>query len=155
MIEFGKGTLYATEPNGEQFRWADIFSSSLEVNTCSPNEIPEMYYNLVGATSASFEGTITGLEYLDLPAFEPAKTFWFEHDIEILSQARWHKKKRINKKWLKRYGMKSDTVRMRANARAMSHDYLSGEFDFETDSYEYIWRPDQRRRCLKIELGEE
>lgn len=149
---FNGGTLYMMDSNGDQFELGDIAYGSIEIDACSPNETPDMYYHLTNAANTSLEITATDLEHLAYKPFEPSKDFWFEYDAEILTQARWHKKKRINKKWLKRYGMKSDTVRMRAKARALDYGYLAGEFDFETDKFEYIWRPDQKRKNLKIEM---
>jgi hypothetical protein len=151
-IELSGGTLYAMESSGRQLELGDISYGSFEVDTCSPNETPDICYHLTSAANASLEITATDLECLAYKPFEPSKDFWFEHKVAILVQARWHKKKRINKKWLKRYGMKPDTVKIRAKARALDYGYLAGEFDFEVDKYEYIWRPDQLRRSLKIEF---
>lgn len=67
-------------------------------------------------------------------------------------QAKWHKKKRINKKWSKRYGMRADTVTMKAKSRTLSYDTETGECEFEVDKLEYIWRPDQKRKNFKIEM---
>ena len=81
-------------------------------------------------------------------------------------QARWHKNPRIRKKWLKRFGMKPDTVKVKVDAKVVEYypkrtfngqyydeDILttSVNFNCETDTLEYIWRPDQKRRGLKIE----
>jgi hypothetical protein len=154
MIELGRGTLYAVEHNGEQFKFGDTFYGGLEVDTCSPNETPDMVYCLQNAASASFssEMTLSGLDCLGYKPFEPTKTFNIEHSVPILVQARWHKKKRINKKWLKRYGMKLDTVKMKAVARTLSYNTETGDCEFEVDKLEYVWRPDQKRKYLKIEM---
>jgi hypothetical protein len=48
--------------------------------------------------------------------------------------------------------MKSDTVRMRAKARTLSYNTETGDCEFEVDKLEYIWRPDQKRKNLKIEM---
>ena len=83
----------------------------------------------------------------------------------IKIQAKWHKKKRINKKWLKRYGMKEDFIQIKSNVASITpnirHDYMkycdSGiisnwdSYDFCMEDIEYIWRPDQKRRNIKIE----
>ena len=150
--ELNGGTLYMMNSNGVQSELGDISYGDIEIDTLSPNEMPDMHFNLMSAANASLEITTTDLEYLTHKPFEPAKDFWFEFEEEILIQAKWHKKKRINKKWLKRYGMKSDTIKVRAKARALDYGYLAGEFDFETDKLEYIWRPDQKRKYLKIEM---
>lgn len=151
-FELNGGTLYMIDSNGKQLEIGDISYGSIEVDTCSPNETPDISYHLTNAANASLEVTATDVDYLAYKPFEPSKYFWFEYDAEVLTQARWHKKKRINKKWLKRYGMKPDTVRMKAKARTLDYDYLAGEFDFETDQFEYVWRPDQKRKNLKIEM---
>ena len=155
-MELENGTLYTTNSNGRQSLLGNVFCGSLEVDTCSPNETPDIHYHLTNAANASLEVSAMDLDCLTGKLFEPSKDFWFEYDVEILTQTRWHKKKRINKKWLKRYGMKPDAVKMRARARALDYEYLAGEFDFEADKFEYIWRPDQKRKHLKIEMqGEE
>lgn len=153
-FELGNGMLYMMEPDGKQSELGEIFSGDIEVDTMSPNDMPEIIYNFQKAATASFSGemTLAGLEYLGYKPFEPTEKFSIEHNVGILAQARWHKKKRINKKWLKRYGMKHDTVRMRAKARTLSYNTETGECEFEVDKLEYIWRPDQKRKNLKIEM---
>lgn len=153
-FELNDGALYTIDSNDKRFELGDDLYGDIEIDACSPNEIPDAVYYLQSAASASFscEMTFTGLDYLDYKPFEPAKNFIIEHNIGILVQARWHKKKRINKKWLKRYGMKSDTVKMKADAHRLSYDIDTGRLDFEVDKLEYIWRPDQQRKNLKIEM---
>lgn len=71
--------------------------------------------------------------------------------IPIMIQARWHKKPRIRKKWLKRYGMKSDTVKIVMHANSMSINPLKGyliETEFKLDDFQYDLRPDQKRRDI-------
>ena len=48
----------------------------------------------------------------------PAKVYW---DMPIMIQARWHKKHRVNKKWLKRYGMKRDVVAVEAEIKSLAN----------------------------------
>lgn len=84
-------------------------------------------------------------------------------EVPIMIQARWHKKKRINKKWLKRYGLKPDTVKAEMDAEQL--EYHPGEiaktdnagiivaynyFDFQAKDIKYIFRNDQLRKGLKI-----
>lgn len=151
-FELGCGTLYMMDSNNKQLKLADVSCGSVEIDACSPNETPDTYFHLANAANTSFDVSSTDLEYLDFKPFEPSKDFLFEFNVDVLIQEKWHKKKRINKKWLKRYGMKSDTVKVRAKARALDYGYLAGEFDFETDKFEYVWRPDQKRKNLKIEM---
>lgn len=152
--ELNDGTLYMMDSNGRQFELGDDLYGDIEIDTCSPNEIPDMVGYLKNAASASFscEMTLAGLDCLDYKPFEPTKTFNIEYNTPIFVQARWHKKKRINKKWLKRYGMKPDTVKMKAEAHTLSYNTETGECEFETDKLKYIWRPDQKRKYLKIEM---
>ena len=153
-FELSNGMLYMTKLDGRQSELGEIFSGDIEVDTISPNEMPEIIYNFQKVASASFSGemTLTGLDCLGYKPFELTEKFSIEHNVGILVQARWHKKRRINKKWLKRYGMKSDTVKMKAKARTLSYNTETGECEFEIDKLEYIWRPDQQRKNLKIEM---
>ena len=86
-------------------------------------------------------------------------------EVPIMIQARWHKKKRINNKWLKRYGMKPDTIKATMNIRELTYNLghivdkdeigIRSTFDswnFETDMAIYTYRPDQMRKNLKIEF---
>lgn len=153
-FEFNSSTLYMMDSNGKPFKLGNDLYGEIEIDTLSPNEIPDITYYLQSAASASLsrEMTLTGLECLNYKPFEPSENFSIEHSVGILVQARWHKKKRINKKWLKRYGMKSDTVKMKAVARTLSYNTETGECEFEVDKLEYAWRPDQKRKYLKIEM---
>ena len=152
--ELNNGTLYIMEPNGKQLELGNISNGIAEIDTLSPDEKPDIVYNFKNTGSASFscEMTFADLSCLYCKPFEPAEKFSIEHSVGILVQARWHKKKRINKKWLKRYGMKPDTVKMKAKARTLSYNTETGDCEFEIDKLEYIWRPDQKRRNLKIEM---
>ncbi len=93
---------------------------------------------------------------------EPSK-FKIVADVPIMIQARWHKKRRINKKWLKRYGMKPDVVKIEMDADSL--EYTPGEivgytdtgiigsynsFDFKTQEIRYIFREDQLRKNRKM-----
>lgn len=154
-IEFNGGTLYIMGSDGNQIRFGDDISGLIEVDTLSADEAPDVFYNFTKDMSASFEVSMQDLSFLDEVTFKhpaPRETFNIMHNVPILVQARWHKKKRINKKWLKRYGMKPDTVKMNAVARTLNYNAETGEFDFEVDKLEYIWRPDQLRKYLKIEM---
>jgi len=86
------------------------------------------------------------------------KPLYVEYYIPIWIQARWHKKPRINKKWLKRYGMKKDKVLVRCDVDSVSPDdsydpydlVKSGGFNIELSNMQYKFRPDQKRKNLKI-----
>lgn len=82
------------------------------------------------------------------------------YTVPAMVQARWHKKPRINKKWLKRYGMKKDTVVVIYNVESVypstHYDPLGMvehvEYGMTLGSREYKFRPDQLRRNLKLEV---
>lgn len=127
------------------------FIEEIELST---SENLSCLYHLNDTPACSFE--VCGVDLANLNDFcniPPSNgKFTMEYLIPIMTQARWHKKPRIRKKWLKRFGMKPDTVKMRANATAGEYCGDDGSFEVETDIPEYIWRPDQLRRDLKIKL---
>lgn len=142
LVDFGNGVTYD--------------SNVLSCKCCSELSIDEtvpLNYHL--DTDMDFSATIIGVDLAPLYDYSvmqfPNGNFVIEHQIPIMVQARWHKKKRINKKWQKRYGMKPDTVNVRANATIGEYHTDDASFDFETDELEYMWRPDQKRKGLKIE----
>lgn len=111
--------------------------------------------------SASFEGELTDCSSLLNYATDfNDKPLYVEYYIPILIQARWHKKPRINKKWLKRYGMKKDKVLVKCDVDSISPDNTydpydlveSGGFNIELSNMQYKFRPDQLRRNLKVEM---
>lgn len=111
--------------------------------------------------SASFEGRLTDCSsLLHCVADLNSKPLYIECYIPIMIQARWHKRHRINKKWLKRYDMKKDKVRVRYDVDSISSDNSydpydlieSKGFNFELSNIQYKFRPDQLRRNLKIEM---
>lgn len=127
------------------------FTEEVEMNA---SENPTHMYHFDNAPSVNYEVSGANLALLDdyCNTIMPNGKFTIEADINIMIQARWHKKKRVNKKWLKRYGMKPDTVRMKANAAAGEYHTDDGSLDFKSDAIEYLWRPDQKRKNLKIEM---
>lgn len=118
------------------------------------SENPTHLYHLNNAPSINFE--VSGVNVALLKDYcntiTPNEKFTIEADINIMIQARWHKNKRVNKKWLKRFGMKQDTVRIKVDAAAGAYHTDDGSLDFESDAIEYLWRPDQKRKNLKIEM---
>lgn len=142
LVDFGNGVTYD--------------SNVLSCKCCrelSINETAPLNYHL--NTDMNFSATMIGVDLAPLYDYGvmqlPNGNFIIEHQIPIMIQARWHKNKRINKKWQKRYGMKSDTVRIRANATIGEYHTDDGSFNIEVDELEYLWRPDQKRKGLRIE----
>lgn len=110
---------------------------------------------------ASFESTLTDCSpLLNYASDLNDKPLYIEYDVPIVIQARWHKKPRINKKWLKRYGMKKDKVLVRCDVDSISPDnsydpydlIVSKGFNLEVSNMRYKFRPDQLRKNLKIAM---
>jgi hypothetical protein len=151
MIKFGKGNIYAgIDDEIIEIGETIPFTEELEL---SAKEHLTHYYHFNNTMSISGVLNYVYLTLLnDLCNTSPVnKEFILEHETPIMIQARWHKKPRIRKKWLKRYGMKPDTLKIKTNATVVEYHTDDGSFEFETDKLEHIWRPDQKRRGLKIE----
>lgn len=148
----GNGSFFLTTNDNKSMLF-DGGISYIEEIEISDNEIPPVTLSLKQNRSASFscENSCFNLELLDkhFNTFTP-KEFDLECDRYIMIQARWHKKKRVNKKWLKRYGMKLDTVKVIYKSSELT--YLpDGEFEFDVHNKEYILKQHQKRKHLKIE----
>lgn len=150
-IELSRGDIFITM--GEEtipFGKGIPFTEEVEM---SASENLAHLYHFNDTPSVSFE--VSGVNWALLNDWcnttLPNGKFTIEADRKIMIQARWHKNPRIRKKWLKRFGMKPDTVKIRMDAKTGEYHTNDGSFDFETDKYEYVWRPDQVRKGLKIE----
>lgn len=164
-FELSGGSLYIQDTNGKPELFAEDVYGVAELQE-SATEALSMYYNLKNSASLSCEMKYFDLDLLDkICDTAPTGYFILQYQRPIMIQARWNKKQRIRKKWLKRYGMKPDTVRVDVHANTLEyypvqpvdecwHDGIcavSHGFEFETHDQEYILRPDQKRRGLKIE----
>ena len=111
-------------------------------------------YHLNATSNMSLTVDSINLELLHSLCGMPSSNgkFTMEYQVPIMIQARWHKKPRTRKKWLKRFGMKQDTIKLKTNATICEYHTDDGSFEFETDKLEYAWRPDHKRRGLKIEV---
>lgn len=152
MFELSSGSLYRKDINNELELFADNVYGIAETQM-SVDEVAPISYDLRHSASLSCE-----MKYFDVNLLNeicgnpvPTKSFILEYSIPIMIQARWHKKPRIRKKWLKRYGMKPDAVKIKTNASAVEYNTDDGSFTFTTDNLKYAWRPDQKRRGVKIE----
>lgn len=152
MFELSSGSLYRKDINNELELFADNVYGVAEAKM-SVDEVVPISYDLRHSASLSCE-----MDFFDLDSLNkicgnsiPTKSFILEYNLPIMIQARWHKKPRIRKKWLKRYGMKPDAVKITTNASAAEYNTDYGSFAFTTDDLKYAWRPDQKRRGLKIE----
>mgnify|MGYP003306981713 FL=1 len=91
---------------GERFELSD---ATIEIDTLSPNEVPDI--RTFGTCEATFtcENAVIN-ENLLSELFLQKKPNTFDLQYTAMVQARRHKKKRINKKWLKRYGYKKQQM---------------------------------------------
>ena len=150
-MEFSKGDIFITMGNETvPFCSGVPFTEEIELSAA---ENPTRLYRFNDTLSCSLEVNNVDLSKLnDTFGLMPNKNFIMEADVKIMVQSRWHKKLRIRKKWLKRFGMKQDTIKLKTNATVCEYNTDDGSFEFETDKLEYVWRPCHMRRGLKIEM---
>ena len=155
-FEMISGTFYK---NDEPLFSVD--STSMLSTTCEDIGSERLSFNVNAEFSADLSYVNYGL-FDKLRQQEPSK-FTITMDVPIMIQARWHKRRRINKKWLKRYGMKPDVVKVEMDAESL--EYTPGEiigttdtgiissynsFDFKTQEIRYVFREDQLRKNRKM-----
>ena len=148
--ELDKGSLFMTIGD-KTMSLGDGVPFTEEIELSAAENLSHIY-RLNNTPSFSFE--LYGVDLANLNDFYKTPqfngNFVIEAYISIMIQARWHKKPRIRKKWLKRFGIKPDTVKIRANATTGEYHNDDGSFEFKTDVPEYLWRPDQKRKGLRI-----
>ena len=113
---------------GEKFELSD---ASLEIEPFCPNEQPEI--RTFGTREASFtcENAMINEKPLS-ELFLPKKSDTFDLQYTVMVQARRHRKKRINKKWLKRYGYKPKQI--------ISKGWRIDTYNTQTDEVELVKR---------------
>ena len=160
MIDFHNGSLIIGKENEIPYVFDDLVGTA-EVHM-SADEVAPIKFDLHKEASFFCESVDLNMELFEqqLGKISDVKNFTLYYDRPIMIQARWHKKARINKKWLKSYGMKRDVVKCASNGRLLDYTpagdgfdgvYGANSFEFETDVMTHILRPDQMRRGLKIE----
>lgn len=113
---------------GEKF---ELSNATIEIDTLSPNEVPDI--RTFGTCEATFGcENVTINENLLSELFLPKKSNTFDLQYTAMVQARKHKKKRINKKWLKRYGYKPQQM--------ISKGWEIGEYNAQTGECELVKR---------------
>lgn len=153
MIEFSGGSLFMQKIGEEPVVLADNMVGTAEYEL-SANEDAPMYINMNNNKEFTFETTCSDLSLFKDVFYNPYQpsNLALEFDRPIMIQTRWHKKPRIRKKWLKRYGMKPDVVKVKMEATTIEYNTNSKNVSFESDGKrEYVLRQDQKRRGLKIE----
>lgn len=155
MIELMQGNIQMFVPGTSELVYEINNVNGLvetEVDTYSMSQ-ESLIFNHEATFTADIEDTTPLLSYVTDLSYKP---LYLEYSIPVMVQARWHKKPRINKKWLKRYGMKKDSILVRCNIIGMQtntecENPYEIEHHFNIGSMEYEFRPDQLRRNLKLE----
>ena len=163
--ELSKGDFFITMGDSTTLLGNGIpFTEEVEL---SADECPPHIYHLntpseINLSICSFDLSLMN----DLCSTQFNDKFTIEYHTPIMIQARWHKNPRIRKKWLKRFGMKPDTVKVKTDATALEYTpghILDEQYDnsgmcaaynsmeFRTDKHEYVLRPDQKRKGICIE----
>ena len=151
-FELDTGTLkMINRETGEVHDWGEITPMSLEQEVWSPNEeLEKTIKGIYNSATFSCEGaTINQALFNELCKSSTPLGFTIEGNTPILIQARWHKKARIRKKWLKRYGYKEDKVKTIMKAKYGEFNKETGECNIEVESIEYIFKPYQLQREVR------
>ena len=151
-LELGTGTLTMMDrETGEVYDWGEIAPLSFAQEDWSPYAEPEKTVKGVfNSATLSCEGaTINQDLFNELCTPSRSLGFTIEGETPILIQARWHKKARIRKKWLKGYGYKEDRVKTIMKAKYGSFNKETGECDIEVESIEYKFKPYQLHREVR------
>lgn len=151
-VTFSTGTLYY-----DKIILSDnCHLDNIEFNLSADENVP-MNINLSSTADFSCDTGYINTDLLTSATGEPwdnNRNFNYEYYMPIMIQARWHKKARVRKKWLRRYGLKSDRVKVKCTGAFLTLDGQDNYWDFSmnADKLEYLWRPDQLRRGRKIEV---
>lgn len=153
MIELGKGTLFFGGVDFTPLAFGELTMSS-DIPISDKEEQPRwMMLDVKKDVGLSFEIKAVDFNLLEQASRMPtSNNFTLTYEKQIMIQARWHKRNRTNKKWLKRYGMKPDTVNVSCDANTCAYDVIDGSFDIDASSFKYNLKPHQKRRNIKIEL---
>lgn len=157
MIELNSGNVYllkGSEPICEFNNVNGFIESEIEPYSLGQETIKFNH-------EATFDAELT--EYSPLMSYTTnlnGRPFYVEYKTPIMVQARWHKKPRINKKWLKRYGMKKDYISVKCDVESVTPstnydiDCLAEhvEYGMMLTNMQYKFRPDQLRKNLKMEM---
>lgn len=103
----------------------DVSFDATDIPDCVTSITPKLSASAEFTMEAEIDGNMLAkLCGLDLAA---GKDFTVEYSEPILIQARCHKKKRINKKWRKRYGFKTIFRKKQLTDCVVSHDISNNE----------------------------
>ena len=117
---------------GKSFELSD---ATIEVDTFSPNQDEivslESINNPYRVANFTCENAMINVNLL-AKLFMQEKPNTFDIQYTVMVQARRHRKKRINKKWLKRYGYKQQQM--------ISNGWKLGEYNAQTGEVEMVKR---------------
>lgn len=146
-IEFEFGTLTARDlkTDEEKLKFDNVRDMSIESET-TVDEVPRFSF------TNSFEGTISADLNQKFLSDQTSNRFYFCWDIPIIVMARWHKNARIRKKWLKRYGTKLDTMKVRIDPDNVLFNKESSELSYEASEIRFELTPRQMRRGYVVSM---
>ena len=124
-VNFGDGALVIDNTVFE----IDSLYCAPEIEMSVDEALPVI--SLFTNTSATFHMN-TSLLNIHHYITNPYEKFDIEYNINVKIQSRWHKKKRIRKKWLNRYGMKPDTILLKGKTDI---EYRYGQ----TSNFDHIY----------------
>lgn len=152
MINLNEGSFFWINDNGPTKLASGILYADDFPISDKEEQSQWMMLDVKKDVGMSFDIKAIDLNLLDQIIKIPmSNKFTLMYEQPIMIQARWHKRHRINKKWLKRFGMKPDTVTVSYDAETWAYDVCDGSFDIDASSKKYNWKPHQKRRNLKIE----
>ena len=125
MIELKSGSLTMLKDDEPfcEFNNVNVFIES-EIEPCSLSQ-EVVSFNHEATFEAELEDCSPLMTYTTDLSGRP---FYIEYKTPIMIQARWHKKPRINKKWLKRYGYKPKQMTSKG-WRIDTYNTQTGEFE--------------------------
>ena len=150
-LDYNGGSFFIGSNDGQWIPIGDGVSRVLEYCSDITEEVDQFLFNKTKDCSFTCELNECDLSMLDWPdGYNVSQSFVLEYEKSIMIQSRWHKKARVRKKWLHRYGMKLDTVKVKSDATNLGYDPNDGRMSFEMEYIYYLWKPHQKRKGLKI-----
>ena len=135
---FGPGGLYIMNQSGETAMQMSVYDMQCDIpfsTDVEPNY--EFEFRTPLAQEFTADSCIVDMGLLNLISEQP-RGFFLEYDAEVQIQARRHRKKRINKKWLKRYGYKTVKRRIRLDCEQMGVNNSDGWYNVDVKGVEYV-----------------
>ena len=162
-IEFSSGSLFIQKDDATEYLGTCLSFVPEVPEICVSENVPLITRTNVAEFSYDMKVDAKVLNYIMYD--KPTNVNYIYFNVPIMIQARWHKKPRIRKKWLKRYGMKRDVVKVEADAIEITPNIPNSyeiyredgilsnwnSYEFCAGNIKYVLKPDQKRRGIKIE----